>query len=268
MARIKLIAVDLDDTLLTGELKVSPRVKAVLRQARVKGVQVTLATGRMYASALPYAEELGIDVPLITYQGALVKSSRSGEVIIYRPLPLVHAREIIGRVRQLGYHINAYVDDRLIVERMSDEGLAYARLSKVELQRVPDLVAFLAQDPTKLVIIAEEEQLDALQGEMTDRYGDRVHVTKSKPQFLEFSHPLATKGRALADLAARLGIKREEVMAIGDSYNDLEMIAFAGIGVVMGNAREEIKARADYITSSNDEDGVAEAVEKFVLRAV
>jgi len=262
--KIRLLAVDLDDSLLGSDLTISPRNREALERSRTSGVRVVLATGRMFRSAQAKATELGLVDPVIAYQGALVKWP-AGEVIQHLPLQLELAREVIARVVPLGYHINVYLDDSLYVASLTEEVRRYAALSGVNVEAVGDLLNFLSQDPTKVLVIADEEQLDALARELMPVVGDRLNITKSKPHFLEFSHREASKGQALAKVAGLFGIRREEVMAVGDSYNDLDMVEYAGIGVVMGNARPEIKAHADYVTAANDCDGVALAVERFVL---
>lgn len=267
MAGYKLVAADLDDTLLDKDFQLSGPVRQAVAAVRAAGVYFTISTGRMFRSAARLAGELGIDLPLITYQGALVKNSLSGEVLIYRPLPLEHARGIIGQIHRKGFHINAYLDDRLLVERDTPEGQRYAAVAGVEQEVVGDLLEYLDTDPTKVLAIAREPELDALAEEMRPVYGEQVHIVKSKPHFLEFSHPEATKGHALAALAGRWGIDRSEVMAIGDSYNDLEMLEYAGLGVVVANARDDIKSRAGYVTSAPYGEGVVEALRKFVLLA-
>lgn len=265
MAKIKLVAVDLDDTLLSRDFQLEERVKEAVAAVRSAGVMFTISTGRMYRSALPFARKLGIDLPLITYHGALIKNSLSGEVLLDLPLPLPYAREIIARIHQLGYHLNGYLDDRLLVERDTPEGRRYAEIAGVEAEVVGDLLEYLDRDPTKILTIAEEPLLDLLGKEMVPLYEGRVHVVKSKPHFLEFSHPRANKGDALAYLAGLFGVQREEIMAVGDSYNDLEMLEYAGLGVVVANARDDVKRKAGYVTAAPNGDGVVEALKKFVL---
>lgn len=265
MTKIKLVAVDLDGTMLSREAIITRRVKDAVAAVRAAGVHFTISTGRMYPSAARFARELEIDLPLIVYQGALVKNSFSGEVLLYRPLPLVYTREIITRVHQLGYHLNGYLDDRLLVERDTPEGRRYSAMSGVEMEVVGDFNEFFECDPTKLLVVAEEPQLDRLQAELAPVYRGKVHIVKSKPHFLEFSHINATKGVALAYLASYFGVQREEIMAVGDSYNDIEMLEYAGVGVAVANAREEIKLIANYVTSQTYGDGVVEALERYVL---
>ena len=266
MQKYKLIAVDLDDTLLDEQLRITAPVREAVALALAAGVKFTFATGRMFRSAKPYATSLGLEIPLITYQGALVKNPLDGGEFLYRPLPLDYARELIAHIHTLGYHLNVYLNDRLYMENDTPEGRRYAAIAQVPPEYVGDFLAFLDQPPIKLLTIAEESLLDQLSAVLTPQYAGKVHISKSKPYFLEFSHPQATKGYALQALAASYGIKREEVIAIGDSYNDLEMVEYAGLGVLVANAREALKIKADYVTRGSNGDGVVEVIEKFILR--
>lgn len=265
MNDIRLVAIDLDGTLLSNDFVISPRAQSAIRQVRDRGVFVTICTGRMYASALPYATDLGLDLPLVTYQGALVKTSGTGEVLYRREVPVNLARSVIAMANEYAYPANVYYGDRLYVERLSPEGALYVRRARIPVNVVEDLLGFVKSDPIKVLVMSSPENLDAFAREWQARYGDRLYLTKSMPTYLEFTHPEATKGRGLAAVASHLGVDRTQVMAIGDSWNDLEMFSYAGFSVVMGNAPEDVKRVADYVTRNNDDDGVAEALEKFFL---
>lgn len=265
MTTYKMLAIDLDDTLLNSQLKISERNKEYIQRAREAGVHVTLATGRMYCSALRYARELELNLPLITYQGALVKEAVSGETLLHRPVPLDLARQVIDRAKTLNYHINVYVNDTLYVEKLTPEAEAYQRISGITAHPVGDLLKFLNQSPTKVLIVGGVNEMDDLEQEMKRLFNNTLHITKSKPHFLEFSHPEATKGHALDTLARRWGLTPHQVIAIGDAPNDLEMLEYAGLGVVVENAKSPVKEKADYVTCSNDQDGVAEVIAKFIL---
>lgn len=262
---IKLIASDLDGTLLNDQCEISARTKEAVRRAREMGVVFTLATGRMYCSALPFALELGIDVPLITYQGALVKTSISKEVIYHRPLPMELAKEIISIGEKEKYNINVYLNDQIFIHRETEMIRDYSRTVKVPYTVVEDLSLFLDQDPTKVLFIGEEEPLVSLWGKLNKKFENQAYITKSSPHFLEFTHPKANKGEGILAIAQSLGIKKEEIMAFGDNFNDIELLGAAGIAVAMGNARAELKEKADLVTGTNVQDGVADAIEKFVL---
>lgn len=264
---IKLVAIDLDDTLLDSGLKIADECAKAIQAVREKGIIVTLATGRMFSSALPYAKELKVDVPLITYQGALVKNSESEEVIYFQPVPSDLAKEVISFFRTAQVHHHSYFDDKLYMENLTEEGLRYARLAGVE----PNLTKDLLQDVVEkkalkiMAVNKNEDLLGELELALKERYGDKLNITKSKPYYLEISNRKANKGDALKVIADRYNVKREQVLAIGDSYNDLDMIKWAGIGVAMGNAFDVVKEAADYVTKTNEEHGVAEALYRFVL---
>jgi Cof subfamily protein (haloacid dehalogenase superfamily) len=265
MMTIKLIASDLDGTLLNENCRISKRTKEAIKCAEKKGVLFTFATGRMYRSALPFAEELGLDLPLITYEGALVKTSRTKEVISHRPLDMDLAKEVITIGDKRNFSINVYVDDEIYVHRETEAVRDYCRVVRVPYTKVDHLQSFLEKSPTKVLYIGAEEELVRLWGELEEEFGDQVYITKSTPHFLEFTHPQATKGDGIQVLSQMLNIKKEEIMAFGDNFNDLPLLGSAGLAVAMENGREELKKEADYVTASNREDGVAQAIEKFVL---
>lgn len=265
MTRYKLIAADLDDTFLDDNLEISSRNREAFRLAREKGLTVTIATGRMFRSALPIARSLGIDGPIITYQGALVKNVSDGEILTHRPVPLKDAKRVLAEGYKAGIHMNVYINDSLYVDKITEESQGYAEQSGVDPIPVGNLIEFLAEEPTKILYIAKPDLLDRLQRELTDQFGESLYITKSKPYYLEFMHPHATKMHALQQLAHKLGILPEEIIAFGDSYNDIEMIEYAGLGVAMANAPEEIKVKAKMVTTSNNDDGVARVIEEFVL---
>ncbi|MGE5417546.1 MAG: Cof-type HAD-IIB family hydrolase [Acidobacteriota bacterium] len=265
---IKLVALDLDDTLLTSSLEISPECQEVLQAVQDRGVMITIATGRMFGSAKPYAVGMSTDVPLITYQGALVKKAVSGEVIYYRPVPCEQALQVIEIARDLGCHYQAYFDDRLYMEKLTQEGQDYATLVGSDPVFEPGLYNLIKEkEPTKVIIIKYDlDYLINLENDLKERFAGRLHITRSKPFFLEALNLEATKGRALEKVSEHFGFHRQEVLAIGDSYNDIEMLDWAGIGVAVANAHPEVKAHADYITLSNDDHGVAEALRHFILK--
>ena len=262
---IKLVATDLDGTLLRSDLTISDRTVATVQRAIEQGVIVTVATGRMYCSALPHAQRLGVNVPLITYNGALIKDAQTGKVLYERPLEEATAAKILAVSREKGWRVQSYLDDVLHVPCIDDMVRRYAQVAAVE--PVCDGEAFFTHPgkPHKMLLLDTPDKLPAIQAEMSRLFGDELHITTSKPTLLEFLHPQVCKGVAIAFLAERFGIKREEIMTIGDSSNDLEMIEYAGWGVAVANASEKVRATANAITTSHDEDGVAVAIERFVL---
>lgn len=263
---IKLVAVDLDDTLLDKSNKVSPRTAEVIKKAVQQGVTVTVATGRMFQSAVKFARQLKLDVPIITYNGALIKSCLSEEVLYEKPIELETARGVLNLFKRHGWYIQSYIDDELCVEVVNDKARYYEKAADVKAVAVGDQLYCPQKAPAKLLTIAEPDEIDKIWQEVAAEFGDKMYITKSKANYLEMANPTVNKGMALAFLADKLNIHREQVMAVGDSLNDLDMIEYAGFGVAMGNAADKVKELAQAVTLRNDEDGVAEAIEKFVLR--
>lgn len=264
---IKLVAIDLDDTLLDSGLRIAGPCLEAIRQVQERGILVTLATGRMYCSALPYARQIKADLPLITYQGALVKNSLSQEILYNRPVPKDLAIAVMQFFRQAKVHFHTYLGDELCLESLDEEGRMYANLAGVQPRIVPDLIeAVQREEPLKIMAVTDNERaLLDMEIELKGLYRGTLNITRSKPYFLEVMDQSANKGDALRVIAEHYSIDRKQVLAVGDSYNDLAMIEWAGVGVAMGNARDVVKDAADYVTRSNEEDGVAEALHRFVL---
>jgi hypothetical protein len=265
---IRLLAIDLDDTLLTDDMIITPRAKRAIQSARQQGVVVTIATGRMFESTLPYADELEIDVPLITFQGALV-IMRDGRVISHKPMEHDLSVEVLDFLLTSGCHVTVYIKEKLYVEEVSPFVDRYRRRIRIELNEVPSLRTMMAESPagaTKFCLLAEKERIEEVIGIIHNRFGSRIQAVPSKPTFLEISRPDVGKGVSLAEMADDMGITREQVMAIGDSPNDQDMISYAGWGVVMANGLDSVKEAARWITASNNEEGVAIAIEHLVLK--
>jgi HAD-superfamily hydrolase, subfamily IIB len=263
----KMLVSDIDDTLMNDEGTISEGNREALAAAAAKGVIVTLATGRMYASAKNVAAGLGLNVPLITYQGSLIKNLQDGRVLYERWVPEQVARELFRYAEDNGVHIQAYADDTLFAKEDNDKVKAYAAMSDVPYEIEPDFDRLLSRRLTKILFYEDPERLDQIMAEVGPSISGKAHMTKSKPYFLEFLHPEATKGQAILHLARHFGILPEEVIAVGDSWNDRDMLEIAGLGVAVANAVDALKAAADYVSPyDNNQDGVKHVVEKFILR--
>jgi Cof subfamily protein (haloacid dehalogenase superfamily) len=241
-----------------------PRTKRAIAAARAAGIHVILVTGRMFRSVRRYALEADISDPVVCYQGAVVADPRSGEVLRHVPMPLEEAREAIAVVEELGYTILVYVDDELYVSRETPESDAYAGFQHLEVHPVGDALAWLPKAPTKLVTVGDPVALDGLEVELKTRFGSRLYISKSLPNFLEFANPGVTKAAGLDFLAARLGLTRESTVAFGDGENDVELLGWAGYGVAVENAHPRVLAVADLVCPSVDQEGVAEVVEAYL----
>jgi Cof subfamily protein (haloacid dehalogenase superfamily) len=267
---IKLLALDLDGTVFAEDLVASPRTRAAIRAARERGVHVALATGRTFASARRFAADLGAGAPLICYQGAWVRDPATGATLLHQTVPRAIAVEVVGMARAGDWQCNLYLDDQVYVEQVKPEAGIYFHLNRTTPpQPVPDLLALLEAaptDPTKLILIRPTEaETDATLAVVAARFGDAVYVTKSYPVFAEMINPQVDKGRALALIAAHLGVAQAETMAVGDGMNDLPMLQWAGLGVAMGQAAPAVHAAADVVTAPLMEDGLARAIERYVL---
>jgi Cof subfamily protein (haloacid dehalogenase superfamily) len=262
----RLIAVDLDDSLLGSDLKISDANKRTLLTAQEKGVYVTIATGRMLDSAMPFVKELNISIPVITYQGAFIKDTVNAKTLAKTPIPMEYTHRIIDQCKKDNLHAQVYMENDYYFEHDNEYSQLYHRLSGIKGHEVGDFKAFIKEEPIKILIIDQPERIAEAYRQFEELFGSQLQVTISKPNYLELTHIDATKGNALRQLGSMLGVKREEIIAIGDSFNDVTMIEYAGLGVAMGNAPDKVKALARYVTKGNDEDGVAEVVERFILK--
>jgi len=226
---------------------------------------VIFVTGRMFRSARPYAIEAGLDEPIVCYQGAVVADPVSGTFLRHVPIPRAVALEAIDAVVEAGFHVNCYVDDVLYVAEVTPEARAYAGFQYLQVEAVGDLRTWLHADPTKLVAVGAPEELDALEDVLKPRFHGRLFISKSLPHFLEFAHPDVNKGSGLAFVAERLGFTSAETVACGDGENDRELLDWAGFGVAVANAHEDILRRADLVVPPAQEEGVAFLLESYLL---
>ncbi len=266
--RYRFVAIDLDDTLLSDDLMISPSTIRAIQEAVKKGVTITLATGRMFQSAKQFAEKININVPIITYQGACIRNIYDKGALYQRLLPKNIAVDVISKLKKNGKKVQIYIDDELIVEKDNPYIHQYSKVTNVNYQVVDDLgeeIKLRNKQPLKILTIDKPEEIKKMEIEYREIYRNKMHITISKPHFLEFSHLEATKGQAIAYLTKKMGISLDEVIAIGDSYNDYDMIKMAGLGVAMENANPDIKKIADYITKTNNDEGVTEVLNRYIL---
>ena len=260
----RLLALDIDGTLLNSQKKITPRVREAIRKAVDKGCFVLLATGRMYRAMVHINESLGLTMPCMVYGGGQIV--RDGEIIYNRPLKSEVAHEVLNWAHEHGMYAQAYDGHDFVFEkanRFSDEYAAFCDFPGVEM---PELRSRMDLKTPKILIVADPEDNLRYERMARERFGDTLQISRSKPMFLELNDPGATKGNALEFLAKSLNLNSANCIAIGDATLDLPMIEYAGLGVAMGNADEFTKSRADIICPTNDEDGVAVIIEEYILK--
>jgi Cof subfamily protein (haloacid dehalogenase superfamily) len=239
------------------------RTLAALRASRAAGLDVIVVTGRMVQSVRRYLEPAALDEPVICYQGAVVADAH-GKWLRHEPIPLELAREAIAAIEAEGYGLNVYVDDELYVSAVTKESRDYAGFQGLEIHEVGSLLDWLPAPPTKLVCVGDPHELDGVEVRMKARFGARMYISKSLPYFLEFAAPGVTKGAGLDFLAAHMGFSPKRTIAFGDGENDVELIEWAGYGIAVANAHARVKAVADWICPSAEEEGVAQVLEALV----
>jgi Cof subfamily protein (haloacid dehalogenase superfamily) len=264
--KIRLLAIDLDGTLVNHQLQMDPRDVAAVKAASEAGVVVVLATGRMFKSSLRYAEPLGLKGPIINYQGAVVREIASGEVWYRCELTVAMQQRVLALAEPKDWHVNDYVDEVVYTARARPEADLYARVALVPYEVVGPLSKWVHQDATKMVLVTPNpENVPGRMAELAAWMGDVARVTRSLDWFIEVVNPQVSKSRALAIVADRLGIDQADVCAIGDNLNDEDMVTWAGFGVAMGNAPPALKSVAKFVTGSIDDAGVSQVIERFVI---
>ena len=248
-------------------MQIKPRVADAIAAMRALGVQGCIVTGRMYRAALPFARELGFDAPIICYQGAAVIDPMKDEVLLDVPLPNEAALQADAYARSRSLHIQLYKNDRYYCEERNRYSELYAKLSESEPVIVPSLrEEFRFSDSTKACIIAEPQIVDREIDGVRQALGTLAYVTRSIPWFIEVMNPNVDKGKALALVAQCVDVPLEETMAIGDSWNDIPLLKAAAFGVAMGSSPPELRAVSAAVVSDVAHDGVAEALERYVLQ--
>ncbi|MDQ6855921.1 MAG: Cof-type HAD-IIB family hydrolase [Candidatus Dormibacteraeota bacterium] len=265
----RVAVLDIDGTLINEDLVMSPRTRDAVRRA-VATVPLILATGRMYSSALPWAQELHVSLPLVCYQGALVRELPRGDtpgaVVFEEGLHPDVARAAIGIARHHGWHVQAYADDRLYCEQDRPEAHLYASIAQVPINFVDDLDDVVRNGSTKVVCVSEKPAvIGACIAAMEEGLGKRARVTRSMDCFVEVISPRINKALAIEMVCARLGLTLRDAVAVGDAPNDIEMLVAAGCGVAVRSARPEVLAAADATCGRPDEAGVADVLEHFGL---
>ena len=270
---IRLIALDIDGTIIGDDHEVAERTTAAVRRAMELDVAVSLVTGRMVSSAMRFAVDLGLTGPIVGYQGGLIRamplpdSRRLGKLLMHTPLPADAARSILEwtRARGLDPHVNHL--ERFILRADDPKADDYSAFMGANAELVPDLLQAIDHPVTKVLAVGEPPIPTEVAPLARVEFAGRADVTISHPRFLEFVAPGVSKGRAVRWLARRLRIPLAATLAIGDQWNDLEMLAEVGHGTAMPTAPAEVRAAARYVAPPLEADGAARMIEDLVLAA-
>jgi len=268
---IRLVALDVDGTIVGDDLAIGPDTRAAVRAARARGVLVCLVTGRMVSSAMRFALELELDTPVVGYQGALIRempiagAKRPGRLLVHTPLPAAVAREIVVWTRTQGLDPHLNYLERFIVRADDPRADEYTTFMGARPRLEEDLVASIRHPVTKVMCAGEPPLPTVVAPLARALFAGRAEVMVSHPHFVEFVAPGVSKGRAVRWLARRLGVPLGAILAIGDQWNDIEMLAEVGHGAVMPSAPAEVKAVARYLAPALAEEGAARMIEALVL---
>ncbi|ACC84481.1 Cof-type HAD-IIB family hydrolase [Nostoc punctiforme] len=269
---IKLLVLDIDGTIAGHSNTISAGVKQAIVAAQAQGIPVAIATGRMYRSALRFHQDIGSTLPLMAYQGAWIQDPNTQQIHRHWAISREMAHQLLDYFEQpelrslLSVHF--YINDQLYVRELTRETQIYAERSAIIPIPVGDLRQTLTNEPTKILALSDDTDLiDRLLGNLRRQYTPaELYLTTSVATFFEATNASVNKGTAVRYLAEELlGLEIANVMAIGDNFNDVEMLESVGLGVAMGNAPEGVQAIAQWVAPSVEEDGAAVAIEKFLL---
>jgi len=269
---LRLVVLDIDGTISGESNEVNPGVIHALQTVKEQGIQVAIATGRMYRSALYFAQAIGADLPIICYNGAWIQDAKTEETLWHLPVPRELALELLDYCehpeRRADLDVHFYLNDELYVREITEDTRLYIERSRIEANAVGDLRNILEEPPTKVLAMSSQPEVTkTLLSTLQQRYSrEELYLTQSNPYFFEACHPGASKGKAVRYLVEEvLHLEAKNMLAIGDNFNDLEMLQYAAVGVAMGDAPPEVKTQADWVAPDVETDGVVAALEKFIL---
>lgn len=263
--KYRLMAVDVDGTLLDSRNNLSDETLKAIRLGVDKGLIFTICTGRSINGVQNLNSMIGLDMPFVTYNGAMVIMGKSMDILYERRLSPKDARTIYDLGKKYGTTMVVWADNKLYVNKLNNVTAKYGSLNNTSPVAIENLDDVVKNGVSKILWYDEEKRIEEFEREVGKYVGSSVNYHTSQPIFLEFVNREASKAIAIEKLCDHFGIRRSETIAVGDASNDISMIEYAGLGVAMANASDAVKERADYVTHSNDENGVAHVIYKFVL---
>jgi hypothetical protein len=256
----------MDGTLLNDAFQLSSATKDAIARVVARGVHFVLVSGRMRASLMPFHEELCLTTPAICYNGAMIWDPTSKTVVSHTPIPYEVAQEILNLTEPEDLHVQYFWDDRFFAVKRTSWMELYESRTRLSGEIIPSLREFGPNRlATKMQIIAEPDRVRSLVRDLSARFNGRLYVTNTLPEYVEMMSPSVSKGAGLVVAGNRLGVPTERMLVFGDAQNDETMFAVAGYSVAMGNARADVRAKAHFVTASNTNDGVAQALDALGL---
>lgn len=267
MNNFKMVCLDIDGTLLNSNHKINEKVKDTINiVANEKNIPVILVSARMPKGITFLQRELQIEEPIICYSGALILD-KDGKILSKEFINVLHLEEIYKLVNKHNIHISLYKDDQWYIEEMDYWAKQESEITNITPQIIDfkELIKLWKKEgtgPNKILCMANPNEINILKENIK---ANELNIYPSKPTYLEIMPPNASKTSAINYLQKKFHINKEEIIAMGDNYNDIDMLEYAGVGIAMGNAPDEVKKRANDVTLTNDEDGVSESLEKYII---
>ncbi len=265
----KVLVLDIDGTLNNSQKIVTERTKNSIIDAQTHGVTIVIASGRPHIGIVPVAEQIGLDKTggyILSYNGGQITECKSNQVIYKKMISKEFIPEVYSLSKKLNVNLMTYSDGKVIAE-YSDEFLELeCRINKTNCVKVKSFIDEVTYDVPKFIMLGEGDYLASIEDDVKSQLGSRFSVTRSEPFFLEIMPQFVDKAYSLGVLLQHLGYSKENMIACGDGFNDISMIKLAGIGVAMANAQQAVKDVCDFVTLSNDNDGIAHVIERFILK--
>lgn len=266
----KVLVLDIDGTLTNSQKEISPETKRGIQETLKRGHKVILASGRPTTGMRRYEEELELEKfggYLLSFNGGRIVECRSGEIVFQRTLPPSVIPGLYHFARKNGCGLITYYGDRIISAFEPDEYVSLeSRINGMEVKVVENFKDYVDFEVNKCLLTAPAEKAEVFEKELAAKYGDILSVYRSEPFFIEIMPLNVDKATSLDRMLEAVGLTRENAICCGDGFNDISMIKYAGVGVAMGNAQPAVKQAADYVTGTNDENGLVQVMEEFIWK--